>query len=63
MEATMDAVGRVLIPQALRTNLGLQPGDKLDISVYGTGLQITPAAEVAVWFARTAVWLSPATAW
>jgi len=42
MEVTMDAVGRVLIPKALRTSFGLAPGDKLDISAYGTGLQITP---------------------
>jgi len=43
----MDSVGRVLIPKALRTALGLGPQSKMDISIYGSGLQITPVGRGA----------------
>jgi len=42
MEMTVDATGRIMIPKALRTALGLGPGTRVDVSVYGAGLQITP---------------------
>ena len=42
MEAVIDQVGRVLVPKALRTALGLTPGTKVDISAYGRGVQSTP---------------------
>jgi AbrB family looped-hinge helix DNA binding protein len=47
VEATIDAVGRVLVPKALRTALGLAPGTKVDISAYGNGVQITPGGRAA----------------
>jgi len=43
----MDAVGRVMVPKALRVNLGLGAGAKLDITAYGTGLQLTPTGRSA----------------
>jgi len=43
----MDSVGRVLVPKALRANLGLDAGAKLDITAYGAGLQLTPAGRSA----------------
>ena len=36
-----------MIPKALRTTLGLLPGTAVDISVYGTGLQVTPGGRSA----------------
>ncbi len=47
MEATIDAGGRVLLPKALRDALGLTPGSRVDISVYGDGVQITPGGRTA----------------
>ena len=48
MEVTLDSVGRVLVPKPIRTALGLQPGTKVDLSVYGSGLQLTPKGRGAV---------------
>ena len=39
MEVTIDAFGRVVIPQPLRDALGLTPGTVVDVSRYGPGLQ------------------------
>lgn len=47
MKATLDAVGRLMIPKALRDALGLHPGAIVDISQYGSGLQVLPAARTA----------------
>ncbi len=43
----MDSVGRVVIPKPLREALGLQPGSSVDVSLYGTGLQLTPGGRTA----------------
>lgn len=47
MEATIDSVGRVVLPKALRDALGLIPGSKVDISAYGSGVQVTPGGRTA----------------
>jgi len=47
VESTIDAVGRVVVPKALRDALGLTPGSTVDISRYGAGLQITPGGRTA----------------
>jgi AbrB family looped-hinge helix DNA binding protein len=47
VEATIDAVGRVLVPKELRTVFGLLPGTKVDVSAYGSGIQITPGGRSA----------------
>ncbi|MDR1768059.1 MAG: AbrB/MazE/SpoVT family DNA-binding domain-containing protein [Propionibacteriaceae bacterium] len=44
MEVTMDAMGRVLVPKALRRATGLLPGSKVDVSAYGAGVQIVPGS-------------------
>ena len=47
MEATIDQVGRVVVPKALRDQLGLVAGSTVDISLYGDGLHLAPAGRTA----------------
>lgn len=47
MEATIDSGGRLLLPKSLRDSLGLTPGSKVDISLYGSCVQITPGGRTA----------------
>jgi len=47
MHATVDSVGRILVPKALRDALGLRPGSTVDISRYGEGLTLIPAGRTA----------------
>lgn len=47
MKATVDSVGRILIPKQLRDALGLGPGSEVDISAYGSGLTVLPEGRTA----------------
>lgn len=47
MEATVDSVGRIVVPKPLRDSLGLTPGTSVDVSLYGAGLQLIPAGRTA----------------
>ena len=47
MRATIDAVGRVVVPKPLRDALGLTEGSTVDISRYGEGLQLIPSGRTA----------------
>jgi AbrB family looped-hinge helix DNA binding protein len=47
MKATIDSVGRIVVPKPLRDALGLTPGSTVDISRYGAGLQLIPAGRTA----------------
>jgi AbrB family looped-hinge helix DNA binding protein len=47
MRAKVDSVGRILVPKPLREAVGLTPGTVVDISRYGSGLQVSPAGRVA----------------
>ena len=47
MEATIDGVGRIVVPKALRDALGLGAGSTVDISLYGAGLQLIPTGRTA----------------
>lgn len=47
MEATIDEVGRIVLPKPLRDRLRLMPGTKVDVSEYGDGLHLTPVSRTA----------------
>ena len=47
METTIDGAGRVVVPKPLRDALGLAAGARVDITVYGSGLQLVPAGRTA----------------
>jgi AbrB family looped-hinge helix DNA binding protein len=47
MEAVVDSMGRISIPKRWRMALGLEPGAKVDISPYGSGLQVVPGGRTA----------------
>lgn len=47
MKTTIDSLGRIVVPKALRDALGLTPGSTVDLSRYGAGLQLLPAGRTA----------------
>ncbi len=47
MQAKVDSVGRVVLPKSLRDLLGLRAGSTVDISRYGSGLQLVPSGRTA----------------
>ncbi len=47
MEATVDEVGRIVLPKPLRDRLRLSPGTKVDVSEYGDGLHVTAVSRTA----------------
>jgi AbrB family looped-hinge helix DNA binding protein len=47
VEATLDHVGRLVVPKALRDRLGLVAGSKVDVSLYGDGIHISPSGRTA----------------
>lgn len=47
MQATVDQVGRIVVPKVLRDRLGLIPGSIVDVSMYGDGLHVAPGGRTA----------------
>ena len=47
MEATVDHVGRIVIPKALRDRYGLVAGSVVQLSEYGDGLHLAPGGRTA----------------
>lgn len=47
MKATIDSVGRIVVPKPLREALGLSAGSTVDITRYGAGLQLVPTGRTA----------------
>jgi AbrB family looped-hinge helix DNA binding protein len=42
MRTTIDKAGRVVVPKALRDQVGLRPGAEVDIEVDGLALRLEP---------------------
>ena len=42
MQVTVDRVGRIVIPKALRLALGIGPNTALELMTDGTGLRLEP---------------------
>lgn len=47
MKATVDSVGRVVVPKPLRDRLGLHAGAVVEITSYGAGLSLVPVSRTA----------------
>ena len=47
VKATVDALGRIVVPKQLRDALGLLPGTTVDVSRYGAGLAVVPSGRTA----------------
>jgi AbrB family looped-hinge helix DNA binding protein len=45
MKTHLDKFGRIVIPHAMREDMGLKPGDPLEVSWTGSEIRIKPAVE------------------
>ena len=48
MRSTIDAAGRLVVPKAVRDQLGLSPGTELELAVVDERLEITVPSRVRV---------------
>jgi AbrB family looped-hinge helix DNA binding protein len=47
MLVTVDSAGRVMLPKQVRDSIGLSPGQRVDVTVYGAGLSLMPQGPTA----------------
>ena len=47
MRTTIDAAGRVVVPKAMRMDIGLVPGE-VEVEVDGSSIRITPIADIGI---------------
>lgn len=47
MKATLDSLGRLVVPKPLRDALGLEAGSTVDLSLYGAGIALVPGGRTA----------------
>ncbi len=61
MKATVDSVGRIVVPKPLRDALGLRPGTLVDLTRYGSGIQIVVAGRTATLATESGVLVATGT--
>jgi AbrB family looped-hinge helix DNA binding protein len=57
IKATIDSAGRVLIPKAVRDELRLGPGDRLDLELEGDHVVLRPARSGTSMRKENGVWV------
>jgi len=60
--ATLDSVGRVLIPKRLRQHLGMAPGQEVTLAAQGGQLVLTPVLSQPVLACENGVWVAQGSA-
>lgn len=60
--ATLDSVGRVLIPKRLRQHLGMAPGQEVTLAAQGGQIVLTPVVSQPVLACEHGVWVAQGTA-
>jgi len=61
MLANLDKFGRIVIPKQFRDDMGLQPGDTLEVLEADGGIFLKPQSEAGQLFVREGVLLYQAT--
>jgi len=60
--ATVDSVGRVLIPKRLRQQLGMAPGQEVSLAAQGGHIVLTPVVSQPVLACENGVWVAQGSA-
>jgi AbrB family looped-hinge helix DNA binding protein len=56
-KVTLDRAGRVVLPQNLRDELHLSPGDTLDVTVHGDEVKLRPRRSSSPLQKKQGVWV------
>ena len=56
-EVTLDQAGRVVLPKAIRDEMGLSPGDTLDVTVKGNEVTLRPRRAATALQKERGVWV------
>ena len=54
---TIDGAGRVLLPKAAREALGMEAGDKLEVTVDGEGVSLRPVRSGSALEQKEGIWV------